>query len=158
VNPKDLAALEQLRKMRLDRAESELAAVRIAMREADLKLRQAETETRIKQTEATSARNRLALLQPSSILDIMDGRQAIDQADEEVDTATETMEQCHSDRFVLLDKQSQRREDWNTRKRALDRWHHLQEGLLDEEEQKTLRREDAEEINRQQNMILNQRG
>jgi hypothetical protein len=154
----DLAALERLRKMRLDRAESELATIRIAMREATLKLQNAEGTARARALDAQTARINLSELRPRDIMEIMDGRQDIAQADAQSLQAREQVNVCHTERFQLLEEQSRKREDWRQRNRALDRWHHLQEGIADEEGQKNLRREDAEDLNRQRSVLPSQQG
>jgi hypothetical protein len=149
----ELQQLEKLRQMRVERSTAALASLHADMRKADEELRAAETSKTVRIAETLQMRRSFAATQQVSLLSMEIARDMVITAVENVELAENALDACHMKRLDIQDQVTVAREEWNQRQRALDRWTNMQNLIKDEENMWIERREDAEDINKQQNML-----
>ena len=149
----ELQQLEKLRQMRVERSTAALAALHADVRKAEGELHAAERSKAERIMETLQVRRSFAATQQVSLLGMEIARDMVVTAIENVELAEEAVDACHVKRLNLMDEVTIARQEWNQRQRALDRWTNMQALIKDEQDMWIERREDAEDINKQQNML-----
>jgi flagellar biosynthesis chaperone FliJ len=149
----ELAALERLRQLRLDRAASELATVRDEVSLARKQLDDAEAVKRNASATVLARQHALSSLHPTGISQILDARLLVEVALTGEQDAGAVVESCQARRTELLHLQDARRATWRKRHNAVEQWHYLQQGFAEAADQDSQRREDSEDLNRSQTML-----